>query len=59
MKKTYQTPSIETVALQTTHMLAESLKKFSEGARQDVVLTREKQTEKQGGFGQGMWEDMK
>lgn len=58
MKKTYQTPSIETVALQTTHMLAESLRKNVTGANDNVVLTREKQTGKQG-FGQGMWEDMK
>lgn len=58
MKKTYQTPSIETVALQTTHMLAESLRKNVTGANDNVVLTREKQTTKQG-FGQGMWEDMK
>ena len=58
MKKTYQTPSIETVALQTTHMLAESLRKNVTGANDNVVLTREKQTGKQG-FGKGMWEDMK
>ena len=57
MKKTYQTPSIETVALQTTHMLAESLEKWGTGGGE--ALTREKQTEKQGGFGKGMWEDMK
>lgn len=59
MKKTYQTPSIETVALQTTHMLAESLGKYSKGADENVVLTRDKQAGKQGGFGKGMWEDMK
>lgn len=58
MKKTYQTPSIETVALQTTHMLAESfLEKWETGGGE--ALTREKQTERQGGFGKGMWEDMK
>ncbi|MDY6297326.1 MAG: hypothetical protein SPL50_03430 [Alloprevotella sp.] len=59
MKKTYQTPALECLSLQTTHMLAESLNKYSKGADQNVVLTREKQTEKQGGFGKGMWEDMK
>lgn len=57
MKKTYQTPSIETVALQTTHMLAESLGEWDTGGGE--VLTREKQAGKQGGFGKGMWEDMK
>ena len=57
MKKTYQTPSIETVALQTTHMLAESLGEWDTGGGE--VLTREKQAGRQGGFGKGMWEDMK
>lgn len=59
MKKTYQTPALECLSLQTTHMLAESLGKYSGGADADVVLTREKQAGKQGGFGKGMWEDMK
>lgn len=58
MKKTYQTPALECLSLQTTHMLAESLRKNVTGADDNVVLTREKQTAKQG-FGQGMWEDMK
>ena len=58
MKKTYQTPSIETVALQTTHMLAESLGERETGG-DGVALTRDKQAGKQGGFGKGMWEDMK
>ncbi len=58
MKKTYQTPSIETVALQTTHMLAESLGEWDTGG-DGKALTREKQAGKQGGFGKGMWEDMK
>ena len=57
MKKTYQTPALECLSLQTTHMLAESLEKWGTGGGE--ALTREKQAGRQGGFGKGMWEDMK
>ena len=58
MKKTYQTPALECLSLQTTHMLTKSLDKWEEGG-DGKALTRDKQAGKQGGFGQGMWEDMK
>jgi len=55
--KTYNKPQVAVISINPGCLMEGSLK-ISETTHESA-WTREKQAGKQGGFGQGMWEDMK